>query len=70
MRKMGGGMKCSLRFFTDGRVLRPTCVHVRAGFSNNRLGNVMGILTDLGILAVEGGKTVVTERGRRLRDKL
>ena len=28
LRKMGHGMKCSLRFFPDGRVLRPTGIEV------------------------------------------
>ncbi len=68
LRKMGNGLKCSLRFFPDGRVLRPTGIHVSAGFSGDRLGNVMGILTDLGMIDHETGG--LSSHGRQLLDKL
>ena len=41
-RKMGQGQKCSLRFFPDGDLLRPTGKTVRAGYSGDRLSNVLG----------------------------
>jgi hypothetical protein len=68
LRKMGNGLKCSLRFFPDGRVLRPTGMIVRAGFSGDRLGNVMGILADLGMIDHE--LDALSGRGRQLLDKL
>lgn len=48
-RKMSAGQKCSLRFFLDGRRLRPTLNHNPAGFSNTRLDNTMSILFDIGV---------------------
>lgn len=68
LRKMGQGLKCSLRFFPDGRVLRPTGRQVAAGFSGDRLGNVMGILTDLGMIDHETG--ALADRGHQLLDRL
>lgn len=68
LRKMGNGLKCSLRFFPDGRVLRPTSMSVRAGFSGDRLGNVIGILSDLGMLNQKAD--ALSERGRQLLDRL
>ncbi len=38
MRKLGQGQKCSLRFFPEGNILRPTGIPVRAGYSGDRLG--------------------------------
>jgi hypothetical protein len=70
LRKMGQGMKCSLRFFPDGRVLRPTGMAVAAGYSGDRLGNVMGILGDLGMIADEDGDRVLTQCGQALLDRL
>lgn len=57
LRKMGAGLKCSLRFFPDGSTLRPTGVPVGPGYSGDRLGNVIGWLTDLGFLDRESGLT-------------
>ena len=68
LRKLGNGMKCSLRFFPDGRVLRPTGIYVSAGFSGDRLGNVLGILTDLGMIDQDNG--TLSLRGCQLLDKL
>lgn len=57
LRKMSQGQRCSLRFYPDGPMLRPTGVGVRPGFSGNRLGNVLGMWSDLGYLSRrrEGG---------------
>ncbi len=68
LRKMGNGLKCSLRFFPDGRILRPTGMHVAAGFSGDRLSNVIGILADLGM--IDYGSDTLSARGRQLLDKL
>lgn len=42
--------KCTLRFYPDGEVLWTTGIGVKAGRSGERLGNVMGLLADLGYL--------------------
>jgi len=49
-RKMGNGLKCSLRFYPDGKILRPTGTGVNPGYSGDRLSNVMLMLSDQGIL--------------------
>lgn len=49
-RKMRNGQQCSLRFYSDGEILRPTGTRVRAGYSGDRLSNVLLMLYDLGIL--------------------
>jgi len=64
LRKMGQGLKCSLRFFPDGRVLRPTGIEVMPGFSGDRLGNVIGVLSDLGFISPDG--SLLTEQGETL----
>ena len=68
LRKMGHGLKCSLRFFPDGRILRPTGMRVAAGFSGDRLGNVIGVLTDLGMIDHDGAG--LTSRGHLLLGRL
>jgi len=68
LRKMGHGLKCSLRFFPDGTVLRPTGIEVVAGYSGDRLGNVMGVLGDLGFIQVDGNG--LTGSGEQLLDSL
>lgn len=66
LRKMGQGQKCSLRFFPEGEVLQPTGVSVRPGFSGSRLGNVLGILADVGLFSrLDGGLFTLTTEGRR-----
>jgi len=70
LRKMGQGQKCSLRFFPEGALLRPTGIPVSAGQSGDRLGNVLGMWADLGILERGGGGYGLTERGRRLAAEL
>ena len=56
LRKMGGGQKCSLRFFPDGPMLRSTGLDMYPGQSNDRLTNVLRILSDLGELRRSDGK--------------
>lgn len=65
-RKMGQGQKCSLRFFPDGDLLRPTGKTVRAGYSGDRLSNVLVMLADLGIVARSGNKYSFTERSETI----
>jgi len=47
-RKMVAGGKCTLRFYLDGENLCTTGLGVKAGVSAERLGNVLGIIADLG----------------------
>ena len=56
LRKMGSGQKCSLRFFPDGPLLRSTGMGMEPGHSNDRLTNVLRILTDVGMLERSNGK--------------
>jgi hypothetical protein len=71
LRKMGYGQKCSLRFFPDGETLRPTGTPVKAGFSGTRLGNVLGMLADLGFCEyVSGSNLCITPRGSQLLSKM
>lgn len=49
LRKMGGGQECSLRFYPEGERLIPTGTGVSAGYSGDRLGNVLRMLADLGL---------------------
>lgn len=52
MRKMmSRSGKCSLRFFREGSSLRATGVQVSAGFSGDRLSNVLGMWRDVGALS-------------------
>ena len=69
LRKMGHGLKCSLRFFPDGEVLRPTGIGARAGYSADRLSNVVGVLTDLGFIP-RNGEDGLTARGTALLREL
>ncbi len=65
LRKMGQGQKCSLRFYPEGDLLRPTGKTVAAGFSGDRLTNVLGMLADLGLCdREEGGKFALNDEGR------
>ena len=65
LRKMGQGQKCSLRFFPEGEVLHPTGIAANPGFSETRLGNVLGILADLGLYSrLAGGRYSLTDSGR------
>ena len=68
LRKMGQGQKCSLRFFPEGSVLQPTGTGVTPGFSGSRLGNVLGVLADVGLFErLPGRRFKLTEAGH---DKL
>jgi len=51
LRKMAQGQQCSLRFYPEGNSLRSTGMGVAAGHSGDRLGNVLGMLADLGIFS-------------------
>ncbi len=67
LRKLGQGQKCSLRFFPEGNVLRPTGIGVQAGFSGSRLGNVLNFLADVGYLDRNGnGRFSVSPDGEDL----
>ena len=70
LRKMSQGQQCSLRFFPEGALLRPTGVPVSAGRSGDRLGNVLGMWADLGVLDRQDGGFSLTERGRRIAAEL
>ena len=65
LRKMGQGQKCSLRFYPEGELLRPTGTPVNAGFSGDRLGNVLRMLADIGHCErASGDRFSLTRRGR------
>jgi hypothetical protein len=64
LRKLGSGQQCSLRFFPDGETLRPTGTRVQAGFSGDRLGNVLGMLADIGVFERGAGGLRLTASGR------
>lgn len=64
LRKMSQGQKCSLRFYSEGALLRPTGIPVAAGQSGDRLGNVLGMWADLGVLERGDSGFGLTERGR------
>lgn len=67
LRKLGQGQKCSLRFFPEGAVLRPTGTRVAASYSGDRLGNVMGFFADIGYLVrVESSRFSLSPDGRAL----
>jgi hypothetical protein len=63
LRKMGAGQKCSLRFFPDGPLLRPTGIGMSPGHSNDRLTNVLRILADIGKLRRDEGKFALRDDG-------
>jgi len=48
-RKMGGGQKCSLRFFPEGSRLLTTDLDTGAGRSGSRLWNVIKVLEDAAV---------------------
>ncbi len=70
LRKISQGQQCSLRLFPDGPLLRPTGIPVLAGRSGERLGNVLGMWADLGVLDRQDGGFSLTERGRRMAAEL
>jgi hypothetical protein len=64
LRKMGEGQQCSLRFYPEGNLLRPTGTVVRAGHSGDRLGNVLGMLADLGHFERMDGGFILSDNGK------
>lgn len=71
LRKMSQGQKCSLRVYPEGELLRPTGTPVRAGYSGDRLGNVLGMWADLGELERRpGSRYTLTDRGRTVLAEL
>ena len=63
-RKIGQGQKCSVRFYPDGDLLRPTGKRVNAWFSQDRLGNVIQMLSDLGLCSKNSnGKFLISKAG-------
>jgi len=71
LRKMSQGQKCSLRFYPEGSLLRPTGTPVVAGFSGDRLGNVLGIWADLGVLdRTDAARFCLSDYGRDLAGRL
>jgi hypothetical protein len=71
LRKLGQGQKCSLRFFPEGRTLRPTGKRVAPGHSNDRLGNVLNFFADVGYLEhSQSGKFLLNDDGRSLLSTL
>ena len=67
LRKMAQGQKCSLRFYPEGDLLRPTGTIVNAGHSGDRLGNVFGMLADIGFCEKnKAGKFSLKDEGLRL----
>jgi hypothetical protein len=50
LRKMQNGQQCSLRFYPEGDRYLPTGMSVHAGFSNDRLSNVVGLFRDMGFV--------------------
>lgn len=70
-RKMAQGQQCSLRFYAEGTLLKPTGRQTRAGLSGERLINVLGILTDLEYCnRVGNGLYTVSAAGQDLRSML
>ena len=64
LRKMGEGQKCSLRFFPEGDQLHATGVGVTPGFSNTRLDNLLGMLSDVGLCErLDGSRFTLTASG-------
>ncbi|WP_319581547.1 hypothetical protein [uncultured Pseudodesulfovibrio sp.] len=69
LRKMSQGQKCSLRFYPEGALLRPTGIPVAAGRSGDRLGNVLGMWADLGALHRKPAGFVLSGHGRSLLEE-
>lgn len=70
LRKMGSGQQCSLRFYPEGDLLKPTGTEVWAGYSGDRLGNVLGMLADLGYFERESGGFRLSAKGNALLNNL
>jgi len=71
LRKLGQGQKCSLRFFPEGNILRPTGKRVVASSSGDRLGNVLGFFADTGYLhRIESSRFSLAPDGSSLLNTL
>jgi hypothetical protein len=70
LRKMGSGQQCSLRFYPEGDLLKPTGTEVWAGYSGDRLGNVLGMLSDLGYFERENSGFRLSAKGNALLNTL
>ena len=71
LRKLGQGQKCSLRFFPEGNLLRPTGKRVVASSSGDRLGNVLGFFADAGYLhRIESSRFSLAPDGSSLLNTL
>jgi len=65
LRKMGQGQKCSLRFYPEGSRLVPTGIRVLPSYSGDRLGNVLNMWADIGLLQrAQGLGFRLTDLGR------
>ncbi len=71
LRKMASGGPCTLRFFTEGDRVCTTGIPVVAGYSGDRLSNVIRMLSDIGYAdrvsgsifrANEAGQALLVER--------
>ena len=70
-RKIGQGQKCSVRFYPDGNLLRPTGKRVNAWFSQDRLANVIQMLSDIGLCSKNNqGKFLISEAGKVILNEL
>jgi len=70
-RKIGQGQKCSVRFYPDGNLLRPTGKRVNAWFSQDRLANVIQMLSDVGLCSKNNqGKFLISEAGKVFLNEL
>ena len=70
-RKMGQQQKCSLRFYPDGQVFRPTGKLTKAGYSGSRLGNVLGMLGDIGICdRIDNNSFQANDRSAKIYNQL
>lgn len=59
LRKMANGGDCSLRFYPEGIRYFPTNTYTGAGCSNSRLGNVVEMFVDIGLIRkTEDGKEI------------
>jgi hypothetical protein len=70
LRKMGQGQKCSLRFYPDGLLLRPTGTGARAGYSGDRLSNVLMMLSDLAFFKSEKNNFSLSDSGREMLNEM
>lgn len=70
-RKMSEDQKCSLRFYNEGDVLKPTGIQTGSGYSGTRLNNVMVMLSDINFLEKNNsGKYYTTEKGLNIKNHL